>query len=69
MKIESGDYKKKKEKIKGEGDHFGFPVDSRTKRRIYFSSPKIIFITPFCILIFKKAFKKHTKKKKKTLRD
>ena len=43
-------------------------MDSRTKRRIYFSSPKIIFITPFCILIFKKAFKK-THKKKKTLRD
>ena len=44
-------------------------MDSRTKRRIYFSSPKIIFITPFCILIFKKAFKKTHKKKKKTLRD
>ena len=42
-------------------------MDSRTKRRIYFSSPKIIFITPFCILIFKKAFKKTHKKK--TLRD
>ena len=37
-------------------------MDSRTKRRIYFSSPKIIFITPFCILIFKKI-------QKKTLRD
>ena len=42
-------------------------MDSRTKRRIYFSSPKIIFITLFCILIFKKAFKKTHKKK--TLRD
>ena len=40
------------------GYHFGFPLDSRTKRRIYFSSPKIIFITPFCILIFKKIQKK-----------
>ena len=37
-------------------------MDSRTKRRIYFSSPKIIFITPFRILIFKKAFKKKKKK-------
>ena len=53
------------------GYHFGFPLDPRTKRRIYFSSPKIIFITPFCILIFKKSFQKTPKKKNKnkTLRD
>ena len=50
------------------GYHFGFPLDSRTKRRIYFSSPKIIFITPFAFQFSKKSFKKH-KKKKKTLRD
>ena len=31
-------------------------------RPIYFSSPKIIFITPLCILIFKKAFKKQKQK-------
>ena len=43
LKIESGDYKGRRKKIKGEGDHFGFPVDSRTKRRIYFSSPKKSF--------------------------
>ena len=51
------------------GYHFGFPLDSRTKRRIYFSSPKIIFITPFAFQFSKKSFKKHKKKKKKTLRD
>ena len=47
--------------------HFGFPLYSRTKRRIYFSSPKIIFITPFCILIFKKAFKKKNTERLKFL--
>ena len=44
--------------------HFGFPLDSRTKRQIYFSSPKIIFITPFCILIFKKIQKKNIERLK-----
>ena len=39
-------------------------MDSRTKRRIYFSSPKIIFITPFCILIFKKIQKKNIERLK-----
>ena len=46
------------------GYYFGFPLDSRTKRRIYFSSPKIIFITPFAFQFSKKSFKKHKKKKK-----
>ena len=39
-------------------------MDSRTKRRIYFLSPKIIFITPFCILIFKKIQKKNIERLK-----
>ena len=58
---------RRKKKERGGERPFCFPLDSRTKRRIYFSSPKIIFITPFCILIFKKAFKKHKKKKKKNI--
>ena len=54
---------RRKKKERGGERPFCFPLDSRTKRRIYFSSPKIILITPFRILIFKKAFKKKKKKK------
>ena len=47
LKIESGDYKGRRKKIKGGGGEretiLGFSLDSRTKRRIYFSSPKKSF--------------------------
>ena len=44
-----------------------FPTRFQNQDRpIYFSSPKIIFIRPLCILIFKKLSKNKTKK---TLRD
>ena len=60
--------KKKRKRGKTERPFFLFSIGFKNKGAdLFLSSKKIIFRTPFfCILIFKKAFKKH---KRKTLRD
>ena len=68
-KITIGEEKKRKRKRgKRERPFFLFSIGFKNKGAdLFLSSKKIIFRTPFfCILIFRKAFKKH---KRKTLRD